>query len=117
MWNMQKQLQDCLESEPQEGRSQPAYSFSGIHGAERKQPLFNVPHMDKNRNDSNVGGLTTLALLRSNPLMGNTLQDFDVYGERSLTCSDDSDIESDIESCYSVQTHEFDIKRPATYFL
>lgn len=34
MWKLQKQLQDCLETEPHEGRSKPIYSFSGIYGAE-----------------------------------------------------------------------------------
>ena len=114
MWNLQKQLQDCLESEPHEGCSKPIYSFSGIHGTqsgtERKQPLFSFPG-NNNRNDTTVGGLTTLALLRSNPLLGSA-PDFNAYDDVVMTCSDDSDIEN-----LSVKTAQFDIKRPETYFL
>ena len=90
MWNLQKQLQDCLETEPHEGRSKPIYSFSGIYGAERKQPLFNFPN--NNRKESTVGGLTTLVLLRSNPLIGHSFQEFDKDEENQMTLSDDSDI-------------------------
>ena len=82
---MQKQLQDCLETEPHEGRSKPIYSFSGIYGTERKQPLFNFPN--NNRKESTVGGLTTLALLRSNPLIGHSFQEFDEDEETNSFCT------------------------------
>ena len=112
MWNLQKQLQDCLETEPHEGRSKPIYSFRGIQGAEREQPLFNFPN--NNRKESTVGGLTTLALLRSNPLLGHSFQDYDEDEENPMTISDDSDIES---LCQSTNTPHFDLKRHETYFL
>ena len=112
MWNLQKQLQDCLETEPHEGRSKPIYSFSGIYGTERKQPLFNFPN--NNRKESTVGGLTTLDLLRSNPLLGHSFQEFNEDDENPMTLSDDSDIES---LCETANTPKFDFKRPATYFL
>ena len=112
MWNLQKQLQDCLETEPHEGCSKPIYCLDGIRGAERKQPLFNFPN--DNRKESTVGGLTTLALLRSNPLLGHPFEEFDEDDENPMTLSSDSDIES---LCETANTPKFDFKRPATYFL